>query len=385
MDCKITNHLSHNFKLNIDKLPTAKTDKFPTFLVVLGALLSVTLIFLGLADWLFAHDSSLFKSLEHSHETGLLPLWLFDVILCLMGFVILAVLIVKKIQYKKIALSKNNVKIIQRIIGKGKIQIVEPLKNYVGVRYRIEFMQYGILTKNRYIVELLHKDAQKTIPLYISFSDKDFRSIAKKYALALKKTLITLTPENVMPIEAKNLNKPLVQLLKENIVQDTYDRYEKLPKTLCFLKKDDKVILKIKKVLTDIYNFIEAMAVLVLFLLIMAFYPMLANIFGTPLMMGWLTLMVLGLIWVFLAFTSKEKVVIKQHKIIHIKKCMGFSRKSSELLKKDIEAIIVAYSPQTNRHYVALYTDTKVMVVGKKLKLEELQWIAKFLIHVTAQ
>ena len=324
-------------------------------------------------------------SLEHAHNTGLMPLWLFDIILCLMGVAILAVLVVKKIQYKKIVLSKNNVKIIQKIIGKGKQQIIEPLKNYVGVRYRIEFMQYGILTKNRYIVELLHNDAQKTIPLYISFSDKNFRAIAKKYALALKETLISLTPDDVVPIEAKNLNKPLVQLIKEGIVQDEYDRYERLPKTLCFLKKDDKVILKIRKVLTDIYNFIEAMAVVVLFLLIMAFYPYLAKIFGAPLMTGWITLTVLGLVWVFLAFTSKEKVVVKQHKIIHIKKCMGFSRKSSELFKKDIEAIIVAYSPQTNRHYVALYTDTKVMVVGKKLKLEELQWIAKFLIHVTAQ
>lgn len=77
----------------------------------------------------------------------------------------------------------------------------------------------------------------------------------------------------------------------------------------------------------------------------------------------------------------KDKIVIKPHKIIIVHKFMLFSRKNNELIKDDIESIDVAFTPATERYFVAISSDNKTMVFGKKLPIEDLRWVRQFLIN----
>lgn len=87
---------------------------------------------------------------------------------------------------------------------------------------------------------------------------------------------------------------------------------------------------------------------------------------------------ILASVWVLF---RKDKIVIKPHKIIIVHKFMLFSRKNNELVKDDIESIDVAFTPATERYFVAISSDNKTMVFGKKLPIEDLRWVRQFLIN----
>ena len=60
---------------------------------------------------------------------------------------------------------------------------------------------------------------------------------------------------------------------------------------------------------------------------------------------------------------------------------MLFSRKKDELRKDKIEAIDVTFNPATERYFVAIASDEKTLVFGKKLPIDDLRWVKKFLIN----
>ena len=74
-------------------------------------------------------------------------------------------------------------------------------------------------------------------------------------------------------------------------------------------------------------------------------------------------------------------MIIESDKVIVIHKTLAFSRKKYELLKLEIEAVDVAHSPVSERHFLAVIGGDKTLVFGKKLSTSDLDWIRKFLIH----
>ena len=94
--------------------------------------------------------------------------------------------------------------------------------------------------------------------------------------------------------------------------------------------------------------------------------------------MGILGILVIAAIWILL---RKDKLVIKADKIVHVHKFMLFSRKHDEIGKKEIEEIDVTLNPVSGRYFVSLISDRKNIIFGKKLPIEDLRWVKKFLIH----
>ena len=89
----------------------------------------------------------------------------------------------------------------------------EFLRNYEGVRLRMEFFQFGILNKNKYIVELVHRDPEKTIPLYISTDGTGIYQIWYYYAKRLNMPTVIDTDEGTVKREVPELDKSLKEYL----------------------------------------------------------------------------------------------------------------------------------------------------------------------------
>ena len=176
---KTAHHYSHCFALNVDKLPTKNSDRIALRILYPGLFFGILLAALGLFDLWFVFDSSM-------RETSADYIWInplfMDAVFILLGCGIVFKLLASYLCYRKIFFDGKSVTIVDRKLGGKKITYKENLKNYDGVEMRIEFFQFGILNRNRYIIELKNKNIHKIAPLYISTSSKNIRQIWKNYA-----------------------------------------------------------------------------------------------------------------------------------------------------------------------------------------------------------
>ena len=82
-----------------------------------------------------------------------------------------------------------------------------------------------------------------------------------------------------------------------------------------------------------------------------------------------------------IALFRKDKIVVKREKIVIVHKFMLFSRKNNEIKKADIEAVEVTVNPATGRYYLSIISDNRTAIFGKKIPIEDLRWVKKFLIN----
>ena len=175
-------HFSHSFELKLDTLPTKKSDRIALSILYPGLFFGAILVLLGVYELFngFKHGSSAFDDISPDATVAFEPLispWLFDSVIIVIGLGIIFSLILSYIRYKKIFFDGKTVEVVHRPAFGDKKGFKDKLENYEGVRFRIEFFQFGFLNKNKYIIELYHKNHNKTVPLYISTSDKNIRRL----------------------------------------------------------------------------------------------------------------------------------------------------------------------------------------------------------------
>ena len=337
------NHYSHSFVLNLDKLPTKKSDRIALHILYPGLIFGTILILLGFYE--------LFNGLSHSrtdfdfipenegdviYQPFMNPTF-FDLVIILVGAGIVLSLFLSYIRYKKIFFDGKKVQIIYRPAFGAKKVVKESIGNYEGVRFRIEFFQFGFMTKNKYFIELYHKNSQKTAPLYISTKGKNIRKIWEYYAQKLNLPAVVLTDEGMVRREVSDLDKSIKEMVEEGKTINSYNDREPLPPTIAFVRKRDKTVIKARKIFWDAYNII--------------------------------------------ALFRKDKIVVKRDKIVIVHKFMLFSRKNNEIKKADIEAVEVTVNPATGRYYLSIISDNRTAIFGKKIPIEDLRWVKKFLIN----
>ena len=188
------NHYSHSFVLNLDKLPTQKSDRIALHILYPGLLFGIILILLGLYELFngLSHNRTDFDFIPGKAEDVIYQPFMnptfFDLVIILVGAGIVLSLFLSYIRYKKIFFDGKKVQIIYRPAFGAKKVVKESIGNYEGVRFRIEFFQFGFMNKNKYIIELYHKNPQKTAPLYISTKEKNIRKIWEYYAQKLNRS-----------------------------------------------------------------------------------------------------------------------------------------------------------------------------------------------------
>lgn len=374
---KTARHFSHFFSLNLDKLPTKNSDRIALRILYPGILFGLLLALLGLFDLTSSYfpldDGAL--ELPQVAVDGWFASWFFDGAIFVIGCGIVFKLFSSYLCYRKIFFDGKNITIVDRVLGGKKISYKEKLDNYEGVQLRIEFFQFGFWNRNRYIIELRHKNIHKIAPLYISLNGRNIRSIWKDYAKRLNLPALMFRHGELLKINTEDLDKPLLALAQEGKITSSFDINLPLPKDIVLVRKRDKKILKVRHILWDAYNFILFSFLLVLW---------------GSLLWGGLTqfinltsflIMAVLLSWLSLLHFRRDKIALKKNKIVIVHKFPFLNFKNDELLKKDIEAIDVVQNPATGRYFLSIFSNSKMVIFGKKLSLEDLNWVRAFLIH----
>ena len=381
-------HFSHSFELKLENLPTKKSDRIALSILYPGLFFGAVLVVLGVYEFLngFREGSSAFdiSGDEMISVEPLMEPWVFDAGIVALGLWIVTSLIFSYIRYKKIFLNKDSVEIVYRPVFGSKQRVKEKLKNYEGVRFRIEFFQFGFLNKNKYIIELYHKNKNKIAPLYISTSDKKIRKMWEYYAKGLNLPALIMTDEGMVTRKVEDLDKSLRDLAQDGLIESKYDDRTPLPPSLALVRKRDKTVIKSRKFVWDAYNFISwiGVALLGIFLICSAlsdeFGLSISNKYWQYGFYGLGMIIIVLAVWIL---CKKDKIVIKPHKVIIVHKFMLFSHKNNEINKDDIESVDVSFDPSTERYFVTISSDCKTMVFGKKLPIDDLRWVKAFLIH----
>ena len=179
----------------------------------------------------------------------------------------------------------------------------------------------------------------------------------KEFVKLFKLPAIICTDKGMKIIENKDLGKSIISLHKSNVIKDDFDTYEKLPKTLVFVRKKDKIVI------------IATVCV---------YFSNTSEIYG----LKWLSVLLFFVILLILQLLfKKDKLVIKRKKIIHVHKYMLFSTKHSQIMKKDIEAVEVIENPVTENWILSIISDDSNIAFGPKIKPADLHWLKRFLIH----
>ena len=379
-------HLSNKLEFNYKKRDAFLTDRASLKFLLPGIVFGFLLFLLGVYEWFNVFENGgeeLIPAGEIPDYRPVLAVWFFDLCFALVGIGMVVTNILLYIRYNKYKFVGKKVTIIKRPIFHDRLVCQEDLKNYTGVRFRVDFLQSGFLTQNRYVIELYHPNPEKIVPLYLSTSAKGVRKKWKEYAKQFKLPILIDTDEGMKSIELKNINKSVSQLYKLGIIKDTYDAYDPLPAAICFVRKKDKMVLKVRKILWDAYNILAWLAILLIGAIVLMILTHLETFKSTfaPTMYS---MMVAGILIIAIALQilfRKEKLVIKKHKIVNTHKYMLFSTKHNEILKKDIEAIEVTENPATGRFFVSIISDDNTITFGAKMAIKDLQWIKRFLIH----
>lgn len=376
-------HFSHSFELKLNNLPTKKSDRIALSILYPGLFFGAVLAALG-----FYELCNGFKPVPEyfakTNETAVIDSFIspqvFDIVIIILGLGIVFSLFISYIRYKKILFDGKTVEVIHRPFWGKKISFKEKLSKYEGVRFRIEFFQFGILTKNKYIIELLHKNNNKTVPLYISTSGRNIRHIWKDYARALNLPALMMSDEGTVARKVEDLDKSIQQQVDEGLIPNTYDDRSPLPLPLALVRKRDKTVIKARKIIWDGYNILAWIAIVMFGSLLIAtgfLYVTLNNL--------WLALLyllgILGIMTAVLILFRKDKMVIKRHKIVIVHKFMIFSRKNNEMPKAEIESIDISFSPATERYFLTISSKNKALIFGKKQSPETLRWVKQFLIN----
>ena len=380
---KIPLYFSNNLEFIMKSGAGSCTDRAKLPSLIPAMMVGLLLVLLGAYEWAQVFRGGDIGIGDAPTYQPILSVWFFDLCFVLVGIGIITSNILTYLDYNKYQISSSAVTIIHRRLFGGKKIIKEKLSSYIGVRFRVEFLQSGIVTKNRYIIELYQKNNERMVPLYISTSNKKVRLKWKEYAKLFKLPAAIDTDEGLKLVDAKDLSKSLATLYKQGRIVDDYDDYERLPSSIRFVRKKDKIVIKIRKIVWDAYNIIAWFIVGITFLvMLVALRAIVLSGAGAPWILYMISTGALLLIiaMVFVLF-RKEKLVLKRHKIVNTHKYMLFSTKHNQIMKKDIAEVEVTENPATGRWFVSIIADNNTITFAAKLPKKDLRWIKRFLIH----
>lgn len=377
MSYNTPNHFGYNLELKLDKIPAKVSDRIALSLLFPGLLVGLFLILLGCYE--------LFHGVEPQSDTVVAEkispwfnLTFFDSVIIALGLWIICSLIVSYFTYKKVFFDGKKITMVYRKFFGKKFTVKESIKKFKGVRFRVEFFQFGLVNKNKYIIELYHDESDKITPLYISTSGHNIRKIWKNYALALKLPEIIMTDEGWASRNLENIGESLIDIAQKGGLKSKFNAKEAVPHSVSLVKKKDKLVLKNRTVRWDVFNIITAVGACIA-LLILAFNAQ--SILRSTISLCLSCILLVFILFILLKILTKDKLVIKPDKIVIVHKTLCFSRKKYDVLKKNIEAVDIAFNPSSERYFLAIIGDDKTFVFGKKLPLDDLRWVRKFLIH----
>lgn len=381
-----TKPMSNRFKLDVRTLPTHAVDRYSRLKALVFFVFAVLLAAFGIYEFingLRPSETELEKFIGNNHYLTLISPTLFDIVIIILGVSIAVKMVAAFIRYKKIHFDGDFVRITIRPLLGAKILITEPLYLYKGVRLRTEFLQLGLINKTRYIIELVHKDIEKTIPLYISTSKNNIRKIWESYAKSFRLPAIIVTENDMILKDYHDLDLSIKEQAQKFGWQKDFIQKEPAPHSISLKHSGDKTIIKINRAGIDAYSIIGWIC-----LFVFAFLTVYAGknneyfsaVTSAEIMIAAYISAAFVIFYSIMALFRKDKLVIKKDKIVLLHKFIMFSAKNDELQRDKIEAVEVSSNPASGRSFISLISDDKTLVFGKKLPLRDLRWLQHYII-----
>jgi len=373
----VPDHFSSHLKFDLTKLPAHVTDRLSCIKIFFGLLCGSLLLGLGFFEFLS------FLKAEKYAETSLLTVEIFSFITILIGLGLIAGSVFSLNRYKYISFD-GKVFTITYVPSFGvKHQMTESLENYIGVRLRVLFTQTGLFNRNRYIIDLYHRDSGKIIPLYISTNEKDIRRIWEAYAKMFKMPALSIGDRGLVQREYTDLNKSLQELAAEKKLPYIAGGKFPAPDTLNIDERKNVTIVRPVGIYWDIFSS------LFLFIAVSAIFVLIAGgvyltILGTTVPFKyWATgafLLFIVVYYLVKLFRSYQLEIGNDY--IAVTEVLFNSPQKKEAINiKKIENIELSYNPTIDRYSLAVISDDHIITFGGRLPVNDLLWLKDFVIR----
>ena len=393
MNYKFRDHYSHHFELPLNKASIHLTDRLSPLVLFFSFLFGVMFLMLGSCFLNIKQtteqtdfENTIMQSAIKAH-TFISP-EVFGIGLMFLGLAIALVCIFYLCRYKIIIIENGNITVTDHpFIGRAH-SFSAPLSDYIGVRLRLKFCQYGLLSQNKFIVELYQNDSNKLVPLYISTSPKNIRSIWKKFALHFNLPPIYISDKGMVSQSMKDLERPYTDVVKDwhlskNFLVDKTHSADFICK-----KKGDKQMLKMSHVIYDLYSTLN-IAVIAAFtcLLIYALssHNTLVQILPLGIIIAFYVFLLTSVIYAFLTLVVRDILLISDQKLIMFKKILGFTYPYAVVNFADLRGLDIFFTPTTGRYCLNIITNTKIIKMFNKLSPDDIRWIKCFIISEIIQ
>lgn len=373
----VPDHFSSNLKFDLAKLPARVTDRSSCIKIFFGLFFGALLLGLGFFEFLS------FLKAEKYAETSLLTVEIFSFITILIGLGLIAGSIFSFNRYKYISFDGKNFTITYVPSFGVKHQITESLDNYIGVRLRVLFTQTGLFNRNRYIIDLYHRDSGRIIPLYISTNKKDIRRIWEAYAKMFKMPALSIGDRGLVQREYTDLDKSLQDLATEGKLPYIADGKFPAPDSLSIAERKNTTIIRPVGIYWDIFSS------LFLFIAVSAIFVLIAGgvyltILGTTVPFKyWATgafLLFIVVYYLIKLFRSYQLEIC--HDYIAVTEILFNSPQKKEAIDiKKIENIELSYNPTIDRYSLAIISDDHIITFGGRLPVNDLLWLKDFVIR----
>ncbi len=383
-------HYSYKFKFDIEKLPAIYTDKVSAKISICGIFSGLLFVALGLFELIsyfmdLSEENYNFSTMSQVSAKDIF--WFrysFDSFILLFGVLIVFLSVSALLRRKTIFFDGDNIRITHKPLFGGEKVETESLYKYLGVLLKVEYYQFGLINRNRYIIELYHKEKNKRVPLYISTSGDNVRQIWEYYSEKLKMPALFMTDHGLVSRNHNELDKTLKVMSKRWQLDVVYDEEKNAPASLKYKAKSDRVILKEKRLFFDVYTILSLLGILILGALMVYAginYQVVLQYIGFGWFVGALVIGILIIIFSLISIFCKDVLIVNKHDLI-LGHNLTFLRMDIEFMPKDeIESIDIGHNPITDRYYLSVISHDKSMIFGKNMPIDDLRWIRGCLIR----
>lgn len=373
----VPDHFSSRLRFNLEKFPARVIDRFSSFKATLGLLFGALLVGLGFFEFLS------FIEAEKNIETSLLTVEIFSFITILIGLGLIAGSIFSLNRYKLILFNGKEFTITYAPSFGIKHKITESLENYIGVRLRVLFTQTGLFNRNRYIIDLYHRDSDKIIPLYISTSNKNIRLIWEGYAKMLKLPALSVGDRGLVQREYTDLDKSLQELAACGKLPFIASGKFPAPDTLDIEEKKNLTIIRPIGIYWDIFSS------LFLFIAISAIFILLTGgvyltILGSAIPLKyWIIggVLLFAVVYYLTRLFCTYQLEITSDYVAVTETLFNTPQKKEAISVKKIENIELTYNPTIDRYSLAVISDERIITFGGRLPVNDLLWLKDFVIR----
>ncbi|HCU58858.1 MAG TPA: hypothetical protein DIC64_02630 [Alphaproteobacteria bacterium] len=381
-------HYSQKFCLKLDHLPTSATDRLSKLMLFFSGIFGILFFILGtyllnLTSFEGSTDFEKYITKSTIKVHSFVSTETFGWILLILGAGIVVFSVFYDIRFKKISFDGENITAKDYpVIGKPH-SFTEKLSNYSGVRLRLKFCQSGLISRNKFIVELYHQDPEKIVPLYISTNPKRIRTIWKEYALKLNLPPLHISEKGMVSHNASDMDRSFSDVVKSWNLPKNFLLEKKHSRNFVCKQKNDKKMIKVRHAILDLYSSLNILTILLLgSVLAYAFFNHDIIIKYIPLN-ATLVLYALALtliIYAYLTLIVRDIMLIHKRKIIIFRKILGFAFQDTVIPFTALRGIDIFLTPTTGRYAINLITERQVTTVFSKLSPDDLRWIKGFLI-----